>query len=130
MSESTEQIQAEHLKREAARVADELLSHARETARQMLLLANKDALQMNTMLQNLVQKMSDVHTAVCGDEYDLKKPGLLRTTQKHSVTLYGESGKNGLNGDNQKYKRMFWIGTGAVGLAQILFAWYIAVHSH
>jgi len=60
----------------------------------------------------------------------LKKPGLLRTTQKHSVTLYGESGKNGLNGDNQKYKRMFWIGTGAVGLAQILFAWYIAVHSH
>src|ERR1017187_7631026 len=112
--EDAKQFQADLLKAEAVKVADELLVHARETARQMLLLANQDAIKLQSTLQALSKNMTDVHTAVCGDEYDVNKPGLLRITQRHSVTLYGESGKNGLNGDNQRYKRLFWVGTGAV----------------
>lgn len=70
----------------------------------------------------LTRKIDDVHAAVCGDEYDVNKPGLLRQVQKHEVTLYGHGGNGGLNADAKKISKLFWMVSGAIILGNLIFA--------
>lgn len=46
------------------------------------------------------------------------------------MALYGKDEQNGLVGDNARYKKLFWVGTGIFltvqGAAASLFAWWIS----
>jgi hypothetical protein len=66
--------------------------------------------------------LREIHDAMCGSEYDPKNPGLIRIVDRHAATLYGESGKGGLKADNQKIKRLIWIGIGIITAVNTLFA--------
>jgi hypothetical protein len=73
----------------------------------------------------------DVHRSLVGDPLDPAKPGLVAIVGRHHMSLYGHEEKNGLVGDNSKYKRLFWVGTGIFITGQGLFTWYLAArYSH
>jgi hypothetical protein len=75
----------------------------------------------------LIKSVAEIHIAVCGDEFDVNKPGLLRTVQKHDRTLYGESGRGGVAGSSRRLQKYFWMCAGAVILLQAYWAWRLAI---
>ena len=57
----------------------------------------------------------DMYHALVGDPLNPgDKPGLAALVERHNYTLYGKTGRNGLVGDNARFKRIVWIGAGVV----------------
>jgi hypothetical protein len=74
--------------------------------------------------------LKEIHAALIGDPLNPNSPpGLVTMVERHNFTLYGKSGKNGLAGDNRRFNKILWMGGGAVIVAQIIFAWILAMIS-
>jgi hypothetical protein len=74
--------------------------------------------------------LKEVHRSLVGDPLDPQKPGVVAIVGRHHMALYGKDEQNGLVGDNARYKKLFWVGTGIFltvqGAAASLFAWWIS----
>lgn len=64
--------------------------------------------------------LKDIHHALIGDPLNPDKPGLVAMVGRHELTLYGKNGKNGLQGEAFKVKRLIWMGGGFVVAVQVL----------
>jgi hypothetical protein len=74
--------------------------------------------------------LTDIHHSLVGDPLDLNKPGLVALVARHNYTLYGKTGKNGLVGDNNRYKSLVWMGGGIMGAFIVLgkvMDWLVAM---
>jgi hypothetical protein len=74
------------------------------------------------------EMLSDIHGCLVGNP--LAEPprlGLVVQVERHKYTLYGNSGKNGLVGDNNRFKKLVWVGSGVLIVLQLFFAWLLAM---
>jgi hypothetical protein len=75
------------------------------------------------------QLLREIHHALIGDPLQPDKPGIVAIVARHDRSLYGITGKNGLVGDNMKWKRLFWVGTGIFFALQAVWAYILAVRT-
>lgn len=54
--------------------------------------------------KELNDKLDRLVTAVCGDEYDVTKPGLIREVARIDVEIYGQDGKGGMKEAMDNYR--------------------------
>src|ERR1035441_6593115 len=68
--------------------------------------------------------LKEIHSALIGNPLDPNAPpGVVTMVERHNYTLYGnrdgKTGKDGLVGESQRYKKLVWMGLG--GLAVLVF---------
>jgi hypothetical protein len=74
--------------------------------------------------------LKEIHDALIGNPLDPNAPpGVVTMVERHNHTLYGKSGKNGLVGDNLRYKKYLYGAMGAWVVLQGIFAWVLAMKS-
>jgi hypothetical protein len=77
--------------------------------------------------------LKEIHTALIGNPLDPNAPpGVVTMVRHHETTLYGKTGKNGLVGDNMRYKKLVWVGIGILTAFVVLgklLDWLVAMKS-
>lgn len=60
--------------------------------------------ELNDKLDAIKGSQDRLVIAVCGDDYDLSKPGLIRGQARLDIEVYGQDGKGGLKSAMDNYR--------------------------